>query len=416
MFQRDRSYSLDIVRTGILSSIFVCGIFSGSMLLAETGTEDCLDNNRKQEQFSYYLEKNLWEKSISTLQETASHLSSIDRLKAILRQMIDFSQTALQKVKNESLTLCDKNNSRAEALLLLATAVILKTLAMIPGSKSKPLPVYTLLQFNEKKVKQWVSENLAELANSSSTSDESPEKCFKQHMEIFYSMIYKNALDSMDRTGSSLLVAVLETLLTKDTEVVKTLDSSPVTQSVDSGESNYSGPLVAAGKSESTPSPQKKKTYICKYCQKKLSSNFSLLDHERTHTNEKPHKCENCKRAFTSKNNLRAHNKKRLKTPNGLLLCPGDPNRTKFWNMYKGKRIKTSNFSTTRYQLIAPAPAPELQAAANGAAAGVAGPSGISSGAAPPNQLMRPRSGPVMNNSPASTIMLPVIFLIIPPK
>ncbi|XP_070505290.1 zinc finger protein 91-like [Chironomus tepperi] len=47
--------------------------------------------------------------------------------------------------------------------------------------------------------------------------------------------------------------------------------------------------------------------FTCTYCEKKFARNSELVQHIRSHTNEKPFKCEICSRRFTSKTLLKYH-------------------------------------------------------------------------------------------------------------
>uniref|UniRef100_A0A8C2HEZ1 C2H2-type domain-containing protein n=1 Tax=Cyprinus carpio TaxID=7962 RepID=A0A8C2HEZ1_CYPCA len=49
-------------------------------------------------------------------------------------------------------------------------------------------------------------------------------------------------------------------------------------------------------------------TYFCNTCQKEFS-NLMLICHRRIHTKEKPFSCQQCDKRFSSKSNLRHHQK-----------------------------------------------------------------------------------------------------------
>ncbi|XP_025102436.1 gastrula zinc finger protein XlCGF7.1-like [Pomacea canaliculata] len=45
----------------------------------------------------------------------------------------------------------------------------------------------------------------------------------------------------------------------------------------------------------------------CEVCGKVVSSHFSLINHRRTHTGEKPYNCDQCWRSFAAESSLRSH-------------------------------------------------------------------------------------------------------------
>lgn len=51
------------------------------------------------------------------------------------------------------------------------------------------------------------------------------------------------------------------------------------------------------------------KTFVCAFCDKRFKSNNMLLEHENTHTGERPFKCSECPKDFTSKYTLNFHQK-----------------------------------------------------------------------------------------------------------
>jgi len=58
------------------------------------------------------------------------------------------------------------------------------------------------------------------------------------------------------------------------------------------------------------PAPSLKPNYVCKYCNKSLSSAQTLRQHVNGHTREVLYKCTHCDKAFTRSSYLKAHTKK----------------------------------------------------------------------------------------------------------
>lgn len=58
---------------------------------------------------------------------------------------------------------------------------------------------------------------------------------------------------------------------------------------------------------KSTPNETTKRRFECTFCHKVCRSNAVLLDHENTHTGQRPHKCGMCSTTFAAKSNLSNH-------------------------------------------------------------------------------------------------------------
>lgn len=64
-----------------------------------------------------------------------------------------------------------------------------------------------------------------------------------------------------------------------------------------------------------------KKRFHCTYCDKKFKRNYLLQEHIRAHEGIKPYSCENCNLEFTTKGALRQHNEVHRKKTFECIVC-----------------------------------------------------------------------------------------------
>lgn len=75
--------------------------------------------------------------------------------------------------------------------------------------------------------------------------------------------------------------------------------------------------------------PKPRKSFECPLCPKKFTRTFSLRQHLRAHTNERPYACTICGQRFTRLMHLRRHDK--LHSGEKLFVCRGEVNSKGSW-------------------------------------------------------------------------------------
>jgi KRAB domain-containing zinc finger protein len=65
--------------------------------------------------------------------------------------------------------------------------------------------------------------------------------------------------------------------------------------------------------------PVDKRRFGCRWCDHRANTKFSIREHERTHTGEKPYVCGECGAAYASSTSLKGH----LNTHNAQFICEG---------------------------------------------------------------------------------------------
>lgn len=64
---------------------------------------------------------------------------------------------------------------------------------------------------------------------------------------------------------------------------------------------------LSGKKSKISNNKQKEKRFPCEYCDKEFTKEYNLINHTRMHTGEKPFSCEKCERSFQQKAHLVHH-------------------------------------------------------------------------------------------------------------
>jgi hypothetical protein len=67
------------------------------------------------------------------------------------------------------------------------------------------------------------------------------------------------------------------------------------------------GPMASPPRHDIETHHQRRRQYVCSFCEKLFWQPTHLKDHVRIHTGEKPYECVVCKRRFTQKSNLKKH-------------------------------------------------------------------------------------------------------------
>jgi hypothetical protein len=60
---------------------------------------------------------------------------------------------------------------------------------------------------------------------------------------------------------------------------------------------------------KSTRDPITSSTWMCQFCGKRFTRGFSLRNHVKSHTGDRPHACSQCGKAFTRLNDCKRHEK-----------------------------------------------------------------------------------------------------------
>lgn len=144
-----------------------------------------------------------------------------------------------------------------------------------------------------------------------------------QALKVHITRAHKNQVDSSETNGGLSWTMPLELIEDNQEDLVSS--SNPVQQSTTTKSSNppQQSPATHRDKVQKKPYSDRKQApgwqtmgtrcangFICLMCQKLTKSKQALIEHFRSHTGEKPHKCDLCPAKFRYSGQLGAHKKK----------------------------------------------------------------------------------------------------------